>query len=113
VKYVSARAKNEIEVPKSLIKKEGKGNPHKDLIFSSEIAGAIRYVTAESSGLSMELVEAEEVMAQAYEPFLQKLLKDFSKYRGLWDRFIRSSAWVDALMSLAETTRRMGLKCLP
>jgi hypothetical protein len=57
VKFVSVRAKNEIEVPKSAIKKEGKTHPHKDLIFSSEIAGAVRYVTAESSALSSELAE--------------------------------------------------------
>ena len=52
-------------------------------------------------------------MAQAYEPFLQKILTDFSKYRYLWDKFIISSAWIDAIFSLAKTSNRMGVNCLP
>ena len=52
-------------------------------------------------------------MAKAYEPFLQKLLHDFCKFRGLWDKYVQSSAWIDGLMSLAETSRRMPVKCLP
>lgn len=52
-------------------------------------------------------------MAQAYEPFLQRLLHEFSRYRGLWDKYVKSSAWVDALMSLAQTSKRMGLRCVP
>lgn len=46
VQYISIRAKNEIQVPKSAIKKDGKTHPHPDLMFSSEIAGAVRYTTA-------------------------------------------------------------------
>lgn len=52
-------------------------------------------------------------MAFAYEPFLQQLLMEFSKFRGLWDRYVQSSAWVDALMSLAQASKRMGVRCLP
>ena len=52
-------------------------------------------------------------MAQSYEPFLQKLLKHFSHFRGLWDKLVKSSAWMDALMSLADASKRMDLKCLP
>ena len=56
MQFVSVRAKNEIQVPKTAIKTSGKTNPHADLIFSSEVAGAVRYVTAETSALSMEQV---------------------------------------------------------
>ena len=52
-------------------------------------------------------------MAQAYEPFLQKLIGDFSRFRGLWDRYVQSSAWIDALLSLAQTSKNMPMKCLP
>jgi hypothetical protein len=52
-------------------------------------------------------------MAQAYEPFLQKIIADFSKYRYLWDKFVTSSAWIDAIFSLAKTSLRMGISCLP
>jgi len=113
VQFVSVRAKNEIQVPKSAIKTSGKSHPHPDLIFSSEIAGAVRYVTAETSALSMEQVVCEEAMAQAYEPFLQKVLSKFSSYRYLWDRFVTSSAWVDGLLSLAKASSRMGVRCVP
>ena len=52
-------------------------------------------------------------MAQAYEPFLQKILHEFCRYRYLWDTFLTSSAWVDALLSLARASSNMGVRCLP
>jgi hypothetical protein len=54
------RARNEIQVPKTAIAKKP---AHRDLVFSSEVANGIRYVTHETSQLSQELMEHERAIA--------------------------------------------------
>lgn len=71
ISYISVRARNEIEVPLSDIKKE----KFKELIFSSQTSKMIRYVTAETIQLSESLMQHEEAMARAYEPFMNMMVK--------------------------------------
>ena len=86
--FISIQAKNEIQVPKMAIEK---AKPHRDLIFSSEISAAIRYLTHETQELSLEAAAHEKGLAESYEPFFSEIVEQFCQYKFLWDLHLQSN----------------------
>lgn len=90
-----------------------KTKPHRDLIFSSEISAAIRYITHETQELSLEAAVHEKGLAESYEPFFEEIVEQFCQYKFIWDQHLQSMAKIDVLLSFAKAAQQMPHRCLP
>lgn len=46
-------------------------------------------------------------------PFLNQLIKDFSKHKFMWSQFCETISELDVLCALAEVSNSMEIRCAP
>lgn len=52
-------------------------------------------------------------MAEAYEPFLNRMVLEFCKFKYIWDLYVNNISQLDVLISMAKVSLKMAPRCLP
>jgi DNA mismatch repair ATPase MutS len=87
-------------MPKNTIKEK-----YKELHFSSTTAKTERYTTFTSERLTLELIQQEESMDEALEPFLNSIIQHFALFKQYWTQVAEVYSELDVLYSLAQVSR--------